>query len=389
MEIRLLKNQERFEAAMISHIAFHMRMEDPEKVRESALKETLQDWGAFDEDGTLMARIINHQLRCWMDGKPIRNGGIGGVSTLPEYRESGAVREIFQALIPHAYADGEVISTLYPFNHSFYRKFGHEIVCWKNVYTFAPSVLRGYHFTGSAKLWKPGDPAEAWTALYNRFASAYNLAIIRDDEKMLEHLKGEYYKDRKFCYLLCEGDRPVAYVIFQDIRHDPAAILEVKDLAWEGRAGFEALLGFLGRFSADYGTIRLFMPQGLELLNMIRCQQAYDIEKTAEPSYMIRIINAVKLLETIRKSEGSRFVIRVTDELIPENNGTWTVTDQAVTPADEAPDLTVSERALGQMACGAVSLAEAEYRSDVIVHGNRETLEKVFVRKPILVEDHF
>ena len=389
MEVRLLKDQERFDAALVSHVAFHMRMEDPEKARETAVKETLQDWGAFDDDGTLMAHIINNQYECWLDGKTIRNGGIGAVSTLPEYRNTGAIREIFQALIPHAYADGEVISTLYPFSHAFYRKFGYETVCWKNTYTFAPGVLKNYRFNSRAQLWKPGDPSEAWTALYNRFASAYNLAILRNEEAMLEHLKGEYYKDRKFCYLLCDGSRPIAYVIFQDIRHDPAAILEVKDLAWEGRAGFEAILGFLARFSADYGTIRLFLPRDLELLNLIRCPNAYEIEKTSAQNYMIRVINAVKLLETIRKPVDSRFVIQITDDLIPENNGTWTVTDQAVSPTDEVPDLTVSERALGQLACGVVSLNEAEYRPDTVVHGNREVLERVFVRKVILVEDHF
>lgn len=56
---------------------------------------------------------------------------------------------------------------------------------------------------------------------------------------------------------------------------------------------------------------------------------------------------------------------------------------------DPAPDLTVSIRAFGQMAAGSVSLDEAVYRPDVTVHGNGDVLTKVFIRKPILVEDHF
>ena len=46
-------------------------------------------------------------------------------------------------------------------------------------------------------------------------------------------------------------------------------------------------------------------------------------------------------------------------------------------------------QALGQMAVGCVSFSEALYRPDVTVSGNLETLEKVFIRKPILVEEHF
>ncbi len=389
MEVRLLNGEERFQARLIATVAFHMRMEDPEKAREESVQETCQHWGAFHEDGTLMAAMINHQFISSLDGTPVRNGGIGGVSTLPEYRMEGGIREIFMKLIPHAYADGEVISTLYPFNHSFYRKFGYETVCWKNVYEFPPAVLKGYAFHGNAKLWKQGDPVGEWTGLYSLFASSFNLAISRDDERMEKHLKGEYYKDRKFCYLLYEDGRPIAYLIFQDIRHDPQAILEVKDLAWDGTKGFQAILGFLARFSADYGTIRLFLPRDVELMSLIRSPLAYDIQKTTEQNYMVRVVNAVKALEAIRKPEGCSFVIRVSDELIPENSGVWQVTGDGVCPSELEPDLSVSEKALGQLVTGAVSLSEALYRDDTVVMKNRETLERVFVRKPILVEDHY
>ena len=393
MDVRRLKAEERFEADLISTVAFHMRMEDPEKRREESLKEqgTSEDWGAFAEDGRMMARILHLRFDTWLDGTLISNGGIGAVSTLPEYRNAGAIRQIFARLLPEAYRQGEVISTLYPFNHAFYRKFGYETLRWRNDYEFTPATLSGYRFTGTAELWKPGDPVSAWTELYNRFAEGYNLAMRRDDRRMLEdHLKGAYYRDRKFGYLLRNRGRAVACLIFQDIRHDPAAILSVEDLAWDGREGLEALLGFLGRFTADYGTIRLFLPSCLELLSVIRCAQAYDILQTARQDYMLRVVNAQRLLEILRKPAQARFVIRVEgDGQIPENNGCWEVTDNAVTRTDRAPDLTVSIQALGQLAAGSVSLAEALYRPDVSLEGNRAALEETFVRKPILVEEHF
>lgn len=389
MEVRLLKENEQIRAAEIAVISFHMRVENLESVENDWGQGTYLHWGAFDDDGTLMAHMLNNQYESWLDGTLVRNGGIGAVSTLPEYRTDGAVREIFRKLIPAAYADGEVISTLYPFSHAFYRKFGYETVCWKNVYEFSPAVLRGYVFGGKVRQWKTGDPVGEWTKLYNAFASSFNLAISRDDARMGKHLEGVFYKDRKFGYMLWEDGRPVAYLIFQDIRHDPQAILEVQDMAWDGPAGFRAILGFLSRFSADYGTIRLFLPRNIELLSLIRSPLAYDIQKTTDQAYMIRVINAVKALEAIRKPEGCSFVIRISDEMIQENNGTWKVTAGGVSPTEEEPDLCVSERALGQLVCGAVSLAEAEYREDTAVQKNREMLEKVFIRKPILVEDHF
>lgn len=391
MEVHQLSANERFEANLISTIAFHMRMEDPEKSREQSLKETVEDWGAFADDGRMMARIINHCFETWFDGQTVRCGGIGAVSTLPEYRNTGAVREIFSRLIPQAYRNGELLSALYPFNHAFYRKFGYETVRWRNDYEFPPSVLNEYRFSGTAELWKPGDPVGDYTELYNRFAARFNLAIVRDDQRMLEkHLKGEYYRDRKFCYLLRENGTAVAYLVFQDIRNDPAAILSVQDLAWDGRAGLNAVLGFLARFTADYGTIRIFLPASLELLSVIRSSRAYDITQTAAQDYMIRAVNARRVLEILRKPEGCCFTIRIEgDSLIPENNGVWSVSGDRAEPTDEAPDLTVSIQAFGQLAAGCVSLSEALYRPDVTLSGNESVLERVFVRKPILVEEHF
>lgn len=391
MEVRKLTEQEHFEADLISCVAFHMRMEDPEKAREESKKLSIEDWGAFSEDGKIMARIMNHRFDTWLDGQTVVNGGIGGVSTLPEYRNTGAIRAVFEKLIPEAYRNGEIISTLYPFNHAFYRKFGYETACWRNDYEFAPEVLKGYRFDGTAELWKPGDPVSEYTALYNRFAEGFNLAMRRDDKMMLDkHLKGEYYRDRKFGYLLREDGVPVAYLIFQDIRHDPAAILSVEDAAWNGRRGMNALLGFLGRFTADYGTIRLFLPACIELFSFVRAPRAYDISQTVRQDYMIRAVNVRRILEIIKKPDDCSFVIRVEgDEYIAENNGIWEVSGSSAVLTDKAPDLTVSIQAFGQMAAGCASLAEAQYRPDVTVTGNEAVLAKVFVRKPVLVEDHF
>ena len=391
MNVHKLSAEERFEANIISTVAFHMRMEDPEREREKSLKETVEDWGAFADDGRMMARIINHRFDTWLDGRLVTNGGIGAVSTLPEYRNTGAIREIFAKLIPEAYHNGEVISTLYPFSHAFYRKFGYETVRWRDDYEFVPSVLDSYRFSGTAELWNPGDPVSEYTALYNRFAEGYNLAMKRDDSRMLEkHLKGEYWKDRKFGYLLREEGTPVAYIIFQDIRHDPAAILSVEDLAWDGRDGLEAILGFLARFTADYGTVRLFLPSSLELLSVVRSSRAYDIAQTARQDYMIRPVNVKRLLEVIKKPDDACFTIRVEgDTYISENNGTWEADGESAVPTDKAPDLTVSIQAFGQLAAGCVNLSEAEYRPDVTISGNREALSRVFIRKPIIVEEHF
>ncbi len=390
MKIRKLRKKELFDAHLISAYCFHSRTEDMEAERSRIKAENRDDWGAFDDDGTLMARIINHHYSFYLDGKEIPVGGIGAVSTLPEYRDRGAVRDIFRKLLPDAYDRGEVLSALFPFKHAFYRKAGYEVVTYMNTYTLSPTDLSGYRFSGEVAKWNTGESASEFLSVYNAFAPGYNFAAVRDEKLMLEHLKVDKpYMDRKFSYILRQGGRAVAYLIFTDIRHDPAAILRVDECAWSCRDGFWAILGFLARFEADYGEISLTLPQKTDLLRIIRTSQAYNIEKKTRQDFMVRLVNAKKLLELVRKPAGCDFTVKVTDEIIRENNRTFHVKESEVREVASEADLEVSERALSQMAVGAIHFDEAMLREDVVVRSKEDILRAVFCEKNIFVGEHF
>ena len=391
MKIKKLDKNELYDAYLISAYCFHMRIEDTEAEREKIEAEKHDDWGAFNDDGTMMARIINHRFSFYLDGNRIPTGGIGAVSTLPEYRDNGAVKEMFKELLPDAYRNGEVLSTLYPFKHSFYRKAGYEVVTFMNEYSLAPAVLNDYHFDGQVIKWNPGEDVSEFLTVYNKFAPDYNLAMARDEEKMLEHMKVDKpFIDRKFSYLFKEDGKAIAYLIFTDIRHDPAAILQVEECAWTCRDGFYSILGFLKRFEADYGEIRLPLPKGIDLLRIVQSPMAYDIDKKTLQNFMVRVVNARKLLELIKKPSGTDFTIKVTDEIIAENNRTFRVGNDST---DEIPDgcadIELSVMALGQLAVGAINLDESMLRKDVTVNGNEDMLRNVFTEKKIFVGEHF
>ena len=392
MKIKKLEKNELFEAYLISAYCFHSRVEDVETERAKIKAEQRNDWGAFDDDGTMMARIIDHDFTLYLDGREVSAGGIGAVSTLPEYRAHGAIRAIFKEILADNYQSGKVLSALYPFKHEFYRKQGYEVATFRNDYTFRPGLLSGYRFSGEVRKWNPGETVEEFLSVYRTFSRKYNLALVRDEERMLAHMKVEKpYMERKFSYVLKQEGRPVSYVIFTDIRHDPAAVLQVEECAWTGRDGFYGILGFLARFEADYGEIRLSLPKGIDLLRIIQTSQAYDIRKETSQNFMIRVINAKRLLELIRKPEGCDFVVRVSDELIAENNRTFRVRHDGVSVLENGvvPDLEMSVLALGQLAVGCLNLDEAMLRRDVTVNGKEDQLRNTFTEKNIFVGEHF
>ncbi|MBR3518114.1 MAG: GNAT family N-acetyltransferase [Lachnospiraceae bacterium] len=167
MNIKKLEGKERFDAYMTAVYCFHMRVEDTEAEREKYEADTKEDWGAFDEKGTLMGRILNHKYDLYLDGSTVRAGGIGAVATLPEYRDHGVIKAIFRELLPAAYKDGEVISTLYPFKHEFYRKQGYEVLTAWNTYSMRPGLLCRYRFDGEVKKWESGDRVSDFKKIYD------------------------------------------------------------------------------------------------------------------------------------------------------------------------------------------------------------------------------
>ena len=392
MEIRKLNGSERFDASLVSVFCFHERISDPEVKREEIEKQTIEDWGAFDDDQTLMAHIINNKFEFYIDGTTVKAGGIGAVSTLPEYRESGAVSQIFKKLLREAYKNGEVISTLYPFNHAFYRKQGYEVVTYQNNYELRPELLSGYRFKGKVTRYNPGESVDEYLEIYNAFIKAFNFSMPRTTEQMANHMKvDKLYQDRKFSYIFNEDGENVAYITFTDVKNDPAPILNVEESAWINAKGFNAVLAFLGRFTADYGKIRLPLPFGIDLLRIIRTPKAYELQKTSYFSFMVRTINVPKLLEAIDKPGDCDFVIQVSDEIIEENNGTWRVTCESVEPfmGRKMPDIVINERELACLATGCLSIAEAKLIPGVLVSDNEEMLTRVFKEKMIFVGEHF
>ncbi|MBQ4311823.1 MAG: GNAT family N-acetyltransferase, partial [Oscillospiraceae bacterium] len=92
MKIHMLDSDEKYRAAKISLLAFHIRSDEPEKQLRRWMCGDTEDWGAFTDDDVLMARAVNNSLSMKLYGSCVKCGGVGAVSTLPEYRGNGAVR---------------------------------------------------------------------------------------------------------------------------------------------------------------------------------------------------------------------------------------------------------------------------------------------------------
>ena len=83
-------------------------------------------YGAYTDDGIMTSSVIANPYKCCYWGQDVGMCGVGGVATFPEYRREGHMRHLLPFVLKAAYDRGDVLSSLFPFSHPFYRKFGFE-----------------------------------------------------------------------------------------------------------------------------------------------------------------------------------------------------------------------------------------------------------------------
>ena len=104
-----------------------------EPVHANATDEDMLPWleqgaiiGGYDGK-QLATQLVVFPFVSNVFGVEMKMGGIGWVSTYPEYRSGGHTSQLMRESLAKMRADGQVLSTLAPFSESFYRKFGWDV----------------------------------------------------------------------------------------------------------------------------------------------------------------------------------------------------------------------------------------------------------------------
>lgn len=393
MIIRKLQPEDRLAVGKLHSMCYLSKLtqEDIDRYMRESASAPLNGIGAFTDAGEIASVVLNNRLKMNFEGESYDMAGVGGVATHPAYRRGGIVRDLIKALLTQARAEGAVFSGLYPFNHAFYRKFGYELGRTEPVYTIKFSQLSRYAADFCARLLLPEDDYAPLLPVYEAFASRYNLAIARDEKRMNNLLKSNPYLGNKFTYILEQGGTPRAYVSYLCEREEGENFLNVQDYAFSSSDGFQMILGFLYRLSAEFSNLRIALPDDIPLPALV--ESPYDAKCTLNVNYMIRVLNCKAALEGIcdKIAYGAQnsFVIDIQDDFLPENTGRYRLIDGRVTPTDAPADAAMSIQAFSQLVSGYLSFDSALLRSDVHCTGNAGALAHAFVKKPVFTGVYF
>jgi len=361
-------------------------------------------WGVF-EGKKLLAGMYEIDFLMRFDGHSVKMSGIGGVGTLPEARKGGHIRRIFEKFLPEAYEKGVIFSSLAPFSHDFYRKFGYEISCARNNLSISTGDLSEIEPYGQFIHILPGDDISDLAKVHSAYIANINHGIHRDywpnNRSWKNFTAADPYATGTFLYLWKdETGKPKSYIKYKDVTDDDGDHnMSVSELAFEDKKGLYGALGIVSGLSAQFQNFKWQMPAFIDPYDFIG--DAWSVEQELKPKDMTRVINVKAALEKMRRPrfnsgfcEGE-YVIKTEDENIQANNGKYLVEfgheGTKVSPTSKKADIICDILVLSQLVTGYRSLENALFsrQEGLEVNSKLELLKNIFTLRPQHITEYF
>lgn len=391
MKLRRLNPEDFLPMQNNMNIAFRF---DRQETPVDTNNEVEHSYGAFTDDGKMTSSVISTPYRCSYWGHVVGMSGIGGVATFPEYRREGHMRHLLPFVLKASYDKGDVLSSLFPFSHIFYRKFGYETGAPIQFCEFGMEAFKGFPYIGSVKQFMPGDDKTDIQAIYAAFQKNHNFLVDRDDGYWKHRLDKDPYVTHHHTYVWYdETGAAQAYCLFEHAQDGDKKIYSILDWAYTSPKALHGLFGFFKLLTPSGESIRFKLPADANLFAIF--QEPYDISVNVRNCGMFRVINAAEALRLHPwPADLTGFTVRVHDTILPENDHTYRVDcsgQTTVTIDDSAEaDLELSIQALSQLLPGAMDLPTLlSCRQDIQLHRPSDTLLKAFPTNPCFLIENF
>ncbi len=321
MMIREFKDTEDInQAVKLATLCFHEPTKEMEKFFAGI--QELKMIGAFEEN-TLLAAAGAYKFQMFIRDTLFDCAGIAGVMTNPTERRKGYVKELMNKLIVDKKNQDYPVAALWPFNHSFYQKFGFGNAEKIISYHFKPSDIKSdFKLENDIKICDVTDEKD-YLPLIQVAKNALNkyTRIIGDVDAWL--LRGElqgYFK----IYLIERDEKPVAYISLKFKKaKEWENNMQIMDFAYIDIQAKHSLFAFLRNFEADINQISLTLPVQEEIESYL--DGVKDTHKFSQWPAMFRILDVKKAFEQLdyHSALNEKLYFQVEDNVLSENSGIW------------------------------------------------------------------
>jgi predicted acetyltransferase len=300
------------------------------------------------ENGEARASATVLPLEVFVDGRPVPMGGIAAVATDPAYRRRGFAGELMRAVLRTMRERGIHLSMLHPFAHAFYRAYGWELATEAIAYTLKPTDLPTSSEQRRVRAYGEGDVPKMMGLLEEEVVRLS--CCVRRGEGRWRDLLGR--KDWEAAVYEREG-RLEGYILYRmsDWGEDrePRRTLAVQELVWGSLGARAALISFLAAQDPLVFEIKHNTPRGEPLHPYLRSSY---VKAEIEPEFMLRLVDVEGALKLLNRTASEPLVLEVSDDVVPENAGEYTVGEEVVRDAETGKRVSLDVRQLAQLYAG-------------------------------------
>jgi predicted acetyltransferase len=379
LEVRGYRAEDLTPLARMGMLAFGGSVADWEKYYSESPWVDLDLVYVLEEGGEARASATVLPLEVFVDGRPASMGGIAAVYAHPAYRRRGYAGELMRAVLRAMRERGMYLSMLWPFAHVFYRVYGWELAGEAVAYTLKPTDLPTSPEQKRVRAYKEED-LPRMMGLFEKEAAEHSCCVRRGEGRWREVLARE---DWWAAVYEREGGME-GYILYRmsDWREDrePHRTLSVQELVWSTAEAWEALISFLAAQDPLVFEIKHHTPRG-ELLHPY-LRSSY-VKAEVEPEFMLRLVDVEGALNLLDRALDRPLVLEVSDDVIPENAGSYTVGGGEVVRGVETEErVALDVRQLAQLYAGYLPARQIA-RHGLVEHGSPEALELLEMLFPV------
>lgn len=339
-----------------------------------------------EEDGEILSSLQLNQYKIKLNNKIYDTSYVVGVSTYPQARGKGFMRNVMDFSLRDMYNRGQLVSLLMPIDYRLYRKYGYEHCYDQLEYKLDVESLRQFKIHGDFKKAKDYH-IEAMIDIYESELVDCNGCVHRD-RAYYENLFKEVKCENGHFYIHKEDDFN-GYIIYF-INGDT---LFVREILYKNMKSLKSMLKFIYNHNTQCKNITIMAPVVDNIRHILPNLKTNDIN--IKPFMMGRIINLEGFMKSIdvKELESDKIVLEVIDNQIEENNGCFEICIENnkvnIVRTDKSVDLSLDINYVNQLAFSYLDLRQVLFLNDIKVEDKvHNILDKIFSKKENYVNEY-
>jgi predicted acetyltransferase len=314
MSVRELTEEDYLESMKLSMYAFQYKVPESDIPARITGVKNHKILGIWDEN-ILAAKLHIIPLSIFMKDEEWKMGGIAGVATYPEYRRNGYVRSLMIDSLKHMRNNDQIVSLLHPFDISFYRKFGWEILSETKKITIEKMDLKFLEpQQGLIRRFSKETHNEDIDKIYQQFCTQYTGMLKRETNWWKQHV---YDKDSQIAVYYHNDKEAMGYILYH-VKESKMEVQELVALDHEARIG---LWNFICQHDSMVETVTIHLASQDPFPYFLTQPK---VKTELYPYFMARVVDVEECLRRFPfLHENESLFMHLEDLHAPWNNGSY------------------------------------------------------------------